>query len=421
MGQQQSGPGGGDKNKDKEKKRKYEPPIPTRVGKKRKKAKGPDAANKLPQVTPYTRCRLKQLKLERIKDYLLMEEEFIRNQERLKPQDEKNEEERNKVDDLRGTPMSVGNLEEIIDDNHAIVSTSVGSEHYVSILSFVDKDQLEPGCSVLLNHKVHAVIGVLSDDTDPMVTVMKLDKAPQETYADIGGLDAQIQEIKESVELPLTHPEYYEEMGIRPPKGVILYGAPGTGKTLLAKAVANQTSATFLRVVGSELIQKYLGDGPKLVRELFRVAEEHAPSIVFIDEIDAIGTKRYDSNSDGFDSRGDVKVVMATNRIETLDPALIRPGRIDRKIEFPLPDERTKRRIFQIHTNRMTLADDVNLDDLILAKDDLSGADIKAICTEGGLMALRERRMKVTNEDFKKAKESVLYRKKEGTPEGLYM
>jgi len=367
-----------------------------------------------------------------------MEEELIKNQERLKPQEEKQEEERSRVDDLRGSPMSVGTLEEIIDDNHAIVSTSVGSEHYVSILSFVDKDQLEPGCSVLLNHKVHAVIGVLGDDTDPMVSVMKLEKAPQESYADVGGLDTQIQEIKESVELPLTHPELYEEMGIKPPKGVILYGSPGTGKTLLAKAVANQTSATFLRVVGSELIQKYLGDGPKLVRELFRVAEEHAPAIVFIDEIDAVGTKRYDSNSggereiqrtmlellnqlDGFDSRGDVKVIMATNRIETLDPALIRPGRIDRKIEFPLPDEKTKRRIFQIHTSRMTLADDVNLEEMIMQKDDLSGADIKAVCTEAGLMALRERRMKVTNEDFKKSKENVLYRKQEGTPEGLYL
>jgi len=440
MGNQQSGaPGGsGGDRKGEEKKKKYEPPVPTRVGKRRKKAKGPDAAQKLPQVTPHARCRLKMLKMERIKDYLLMEEEFIRNQERLKPQDEKNEEERSKVDDLRGTPMSVGSLEEIIDDNHAIVSTSVGSEHYVSILSFVDKEQLEPGCAVLLNHKVHAVVGVLSDDTDPMVTVMKLEKAPSETYADIGGLDTQIQEIKESVELPLTHPEYYEEMGIRPPKGVILYGPPGTGKTLLAKAVANQTSATFLRVVGSELIQKYLGDGPKLVRELFRVAEEHAPSIVFIDEIDAVGTKRYDSNSggereiqrtmlellnqlDGFDSRGDVKVIMATNRIETLDPALIRPGRIDRKIEFPLPDEKTKKRIFTIHTARMTLAPDVQLDELVMSKDDLSGADIKAICTEAGLMALRERRMKVTNEDFRKSKENVLYRKKEGTPEGLYL
>jgi len=440
MGNQQSGAGGGagkDKGEQKEKK-KYEPPVPTRVGKKRKRVKGPDAANKLPGVTPHTKCRLRLLKQERIKDYLLMEEEFIRNQERLKPQEEKNEEERSKVDDLRGTPMSVGNLEEIIDDNHAIVSTSVGSEHYVSILSFVDKDQLEPGCSVLLNHKVHAVVGVLSDDTDPMVTVMKLEKAPTESYADIGGLDTQIQEIKESVELPLTHPEYYEEMGIKPPKGVILYGPPGTGKTLLAKAVANQTSATFLRVVGSELIQKYLGDGPKLVRELFRVADEHSPSIVFIDEIDAVGTKRYDSNSggereiqrtmlellnqlDGFDSRGDTKVIMATNRIETLDPALIRPGRIDRKIEFPLPDEKTKRRIFGIHTGRMTLSDDVDLEEYIMSKDELSGADIKAICTEAGLLALRERRMKVTQEDFKKSKENVLYRKQEGTPEGLYM
>merc|ERR1719392_132254 len=212
-----------------------------------------------------------------------------------------------------------------------------------------------------------AVVGILSEQTDPSLNVMKVDKAPQESYADVGGLDKQIQEIKESVELPLTHPELYEEMGIKPPKGVILYGAPGTGKTLLAKAVANQTSATFLRVVGSELIQKYLGDGPKLVRELFRVAEEHSPSIVFIDEIDAVGSKRYDSNSggereiqrtmlellnqlDGFDDRGDIKVIMATNKIESLDPAMIRPGRIDRKIEFPMPDEKTKRRIFHIHT-----------------------------------------------------------------------
>jgi 26S proteasome regulatory subunit T2 len=376
--------------------------------------------------------------MERIKDFLLLEEEFITNQERLKPQEERNQEERSRVDDLRGSPMSVGSLEEIIDDNHAIVSTNIGPEYYVSILSFVDKDQLEPGCSVLLHNKVLSVVGVLQDDADPMVSVMKLEKAPTESYADIGGLDTQIQEIKESVELPLTHPELYEEMGIKPPKGVILYGPPGTGKTLLAKAVANQTSATFLRIVGSELIQKYLGDGPKLVRELFRVAEENAPSIVFIDEIDAIGTKRYDSSSggereiqrtmlellnqlDGFDSRGDVKVIMATNRIETLDPALIRPGRIDRKIEFPLPDIHTKRHIFSIHTGRMTLADDVDVEELVMAKDDLSGADIKAICTEAGLLALRERRMKVKSEDFKKAKEKVMYTKIQNTPEGLYL
>jgi len=432
------GPGGNDKKdgKDKEKKKPAPPPRSTTLGK-RKKKRGPEGTSKLPEVKPNARCKLRLLKLERIKDYLLMEEEFIQNQERLKPTEEKTQEERSKVDDLRGSPMGVGNLEEIIDDNHAIVSSSVGPEYYVTIMSFVDKDQLEPGSSVLLHNKVLSVVGILQDEVDPLVSVMKVDKAPLESYADIGGLDQQIQEIKEAVELPLTHPELYEEVGIKPPKGVILYGPPGTGKTLLAKAVANQTSATFLRVVGSELIQKYLGDGPKLVRELFRVAEELAPSIVFIDEIDAVGTKRYDSHSggereiqrtmlellnqlDGFDSRADVKVIMATNRIETLDPALIRPGRIDRKIEFPLPDFKTKKMIFQIHTNKMSLSEDVNLDEFVMTKDDLSGADVKAICTEAGLLALRERRMKVAQADFRKGKEKVLYRKNEGVPEGLY-
>jgi len=326
----------------------------------------------------------------------------------------------------------------MIDDNHAIVSSSVGPEYYVNVLSFVNQDLLEPGCSVLLHNKSNSVVGILGDDADPMVDTMKVDKAPTESYADIGGLESQIQEIKEAVELPLAHPELYEEIGIKPPKGVILYGEPGTGKTLLAKAVANQTSATFLRMVGSELIQKYLGDGPKLVRELFRVADDHSPSIVFIDEIDAVGSKRYDSQSggtreiqrtmlellnqlDGFDERGDVKVIMATNNIESLDPALIRPGRIDRKIEFPLPNIKTKRRIFGIHTGRMTLADDVDLEVFVMAKDDLSGADIKAVCTEAGLLALRERRMKVTQDDFTKAKEKALYRKKGNVPEGLYL
>jgi 26S proteasome regulatory subunit T2 len=367
-----------------------------------------------------------------------MEQEFIQNQEAKKPREEQHDNDRAKVDELRGNPMSVGTLEEMIDDSHAIVSTSMGPEYYVNICSFVNKDLLEPGSSVLLHQKVHSVIGILPDDADPMVSVMKVEKAPLESYADIGGLQEQIQEIKEAVELPLTHPELYEEIGIRPPKGVILYGEPGTGKTLLAKAVANQTSATFLRVVGSELIQKYLGEGPKLVRELFRVADDLAPSIVFIDEVDAVGSKRYDSGSsgtreiqrtmlellnqlDGFDERGDVKVIMATNKIENLDPALIRPGRIDRKIEFPLPDVKTKRNIFKIHTDKMSLADDVDLEVFIMSKDELSGADIKAVCTEAGLLALRERRMRVTQDDFTKAKEKALYRKRGNIPEGLYL
>tara|TARA_R110002060_G_scaffold25509_1_gene34959 strand:+ start:443 stop:1687 length:1245 start_codon:yes stop_codon:yes gene_type:complete len=270
---------------------KYEPPPrpTTRIGRKKRKAAGPNASAKLPAVYPTSRCKLRYLRMQRIHDHLLLEEEYVENQERLRkakaakeggapvaaasdPEaQDRNADERGRVDDMRGSPMGVGTLEEMIDDDHAIVSSTTGPEYYVSIMSFVDKDLLEPGASVLLHHKSVSIVGVLTDDADPLVTVMKLDKAPTESYADIGGLESQIQEVRESVELPLLHPELYEEMGIKPPKGVILYGAPGTGKTLLAKAVANQTSATFLRIVGSELIQKYLGDGPRLVRQLFQV------------------------------------------------------------------------------------------------------------------------------------------------------
>ncbi|PYH87942.1 26S protease regulatory subunit 4 [Aspergillus ellipticus CBS 707.79] len=461
MGNQQSnisgGPGGdGRDDKDKKKEKpKYEPPPPptTRIGRKKRKAAGPSTASKLPDIYPTSRCKLRYLRMQRVHDHLLLEEEYVANMERLRKtkaqasQDtarqgdldimDRNADERGRVDDMRGSPMGVGNLEELIDDDHAIVSSATGPEYYVSIMSFVDKDLLEPGASILLHHKSVSVVGVLTEESDPLVSVMKLDKAPTESYADIGGLETQIQEVRESVELPLLHPELYEEMGIKPPKGVILYGAPGTGKTLLAKAVANQTSATFLRIVGSELIQKYLGDGPRLVRQIFQVAAEHAPSIVFIDEIDAIGTKRYESTSggereiqrtmlellnqlDGFDDRGDVKVIMATNKIETLDPALIRPGRIDRKILFENPDQNTKKKIFTLHTSKMSLGDDVDLDEFINQKDDLSGADIRAICTEAGLMALRERRMRVQMDDFRAARERIMKTKQDGGPvEGL--
>ncbi|KAM3714537.1 hypothetical protein ACJW30_01G342500 [Castanea mollissima] len=372
------------------------------MGCKQRKQKGPKVAGRLPA---------------RIKDYLLMEEEFVANQEKLKPQEEKNKEDRSKVDDLRGSPMSVKNLEELINENHAIVSSPVGPNYYVGILSFVDKDQLEPGYAILTHNKVLSVVGLLQDEVDPMVSVMK------------------IQEIKEAVELPLTHPELYEDIGIKPPKESYYMGSLAQENPCLPRciiAVANSMSATFLRVVGSELIQKYLGDGPKLVRELFRVADDLSPSVFFIDEIDAVGTKSGEreiqrtmlellNQLDGFDSRADVKVILATNRIESLDPALVRPGRIDRKIEFPLPDIKTRRRTFQIHSSRMTLADDVNLEEFVMTKDEFSGADIKAICTEAGLLALREHRMKVTHADFKIAKERVMYKKKEGVPEGLYM
>ena len=376
-------------------------------------------------------------KYERIKDYLLMEEEYINNQKENKEEDENKEKEKNMLDTLRGSPITIGTLEEIVAEDAAIVSIN-SSEYYVKILSIVDKEQLELGCTVLLREQTYHIVGILADEADPLLNVMKVDKAPTETYGDVGGLDNQIREIKEAVELPLTHPELYEEIGIKPPKGVILYGEPGTGKTLLAKAVANETSATFFRVVGSELVQKYSGEGPKLVRELFRLADEHAPSIVFIDEVDAIGHKRIETSSggkrevqrtmlellnqlDGFDTSSEVKVILATNRIESLDPALIRPGRIDRKIYFPLPDSNTKRRIFQIHTQKMSMSDDVNLEEFIMAKDELSGADIKAIATEAGLLALRDRRKKVSQQDFRTAKEKVLYKKKGTVTESLYI
>lgn len=400
----------------------------------KKRVRDSKTASKLPTVFPTMKCKLKLLKLQKVKAFLSLEENLLGLVE-ANP----HEKDGSKIilEQLRGHPLAIGTLEEFIDDDHAIVSSGLGLEYYSAIMSFVDKDLLEPGCTVILNNKDHTVVGVMESDVDPLVSVMKLEKAPTETFADIGGLESQIQEIKESVELPLTNPELFQEMGIKPPKGVILYGLPGTGKTLLAKAVANSTSATFLRIVGSELIQKYLGDGPKLVREMFKVAETHAPSIIFIDEIDAIGHKRYDTDSsgdkeiqrtmlellnqlDGFETRDDIKVIMATNKIESLDSALIRPGRIDRKIYFGMPDIATKKKIFSIHTGRMTLDKTVNIDELISSKEDLSGADIKAICTEAGLSALRERRKHVSMADFLKAREKVLYSKQDGIPTGFY-
>eukprot|EP00792_Barthelona_sp_PAP020_P006533 TRINITY_DN3023_c0_g3_i2.p1 TRINITY_DN3023_c0_g3~~TRINITY_DN3023_c0_g3_i2.p1 ORF type:complete len:466 (+),score=154.77 TRINITY_DN3023_c0_g3_i2:33-1430(+) len=403
----------------------------------RKKRKLATNVAKLPDLTPSHQCYLKKLKLERVHDFLQIEHKFV--EDAISTGKANIDKTFETLNEIRGTPMEIGELDELISDDHAIVSMNSGmTQMYVNILSFVDRDLLVPGTRVLLHHRTNSVIGVLEDETDPMVSVMKVDEAPTESYADIGGLEEQIMEIRETIELPLTRPDLYESIGINPPKGVILYGPPGTGKTLLARAVARETSATFLRVVGSELIQKYLGEGPKLVRELFAAAKEMAPAIVFIDEIDAVGTKRFDARSsgekeiqrtmlellnqlDGFDNRGDVKVIVATNRIDSLDPALIRPGRIDRKIEFPLPSIDTKRQIFQIHTKRMTLSEDVDLDGLISAKDEISGADIKAICSEAGLLALRQRRMKVTMEDFEKARDKVLTKKDDDVPDSLYM
>jgi len=277
----------------------------------------------------------------------------------------------------------------------------------------------------------------MKDYTNHLVSLMKVNLVPNENFASIGGLRKQIMEIKEVIELPINNPDIFSNIGIIPPKGVILYGEPGTGKTLLAKAVANETKATFFRIGGSELVQKFLGDGPKLVREIFHSASLHTPSIIFMDEIDAIGTTRFDSFSggereiqrtmlellnqlDGFDPRDDVKIIMATNRIDSLDPALIRPGRIDRKIEFPYPGEKTILEIFKIHTKKMKIDKKFKIENLLTERECFSGADIKAICTESALLALRDHRLNVEQEDIKKAKNNILKKKKEKFEGVLY-
>ncbi len=415
-------------------------PYLAMIGRRRRRKEfGPDFAQRLPQVTPHGHCRLRLLKLDRIKDHLLLEEEFIRNKELLRPRGAEDAvaAEKVEIDAIRGSCMRVVKMTEMVDDNHAIVSSIIG-DVYLPVLSFVDRDLLEPGCTVLTTFVIGAVVGALADDRALALSKVKMEKRPKETYADVGGLAEQMQEIKESVELPLTRPDLYEEMGIKAPKGVLLYGPPGTGKTLLAKAVANKTSATFIRIVGSDLVRKMMGEGARLVRGIFKLAEDHAPSIIFIDEIDAVGTKRHDgaregelevqrtmlellTQMDGFDKRNDVKVVMATNRIDSLDPALIRPGRIDRKIEIPLPPQETLEQIFKIHTRLMSLSDDVDVREYVSDKERLSGADIKAMCTEAGLLALRSRRTRITAADFAKSKENVIYRKQDNIPIGMYL
>ncbi|KAG0465093.1 hypothetical protein HPP92_019257 [Vanilla planifolia] len=270
-----------------------------------------------------------------------------------------------------------------------------------------------------LHRHSNALVDVLPPEADSSISLLSQSEKPDVTYNDIGGCDIQKQEIREAVELPLTHHELYKQIGIDPPRGVLLYGPPGTGKTMLAKAVANHTTAAFIRVVGSEFVQKYLGEGPRMVRDVFRLAKENAPAIIFIDEVDAIATARFDAQTgadrevqrilmellnqmDGFDQTVNVKVIMATNRADTLDPALLRPGRLDRKIEFPLPDRRQKRLVFQVCTAKMNLSDEVDLEDYVSRPDKISAAEIAAICQEAGMHAVRKNRYLILPKDFEK-------------------
>jgi 26S proteasome regulatory subunit T3 len=321
---------------------------------------------------------------------------------------------------IKAVPLVIGQFIEMIDNDTALVSSTSGQTHYVRCLSTLDREDLKPNTSVALHRHSHAVVEILPPDADSSVVSMQMTEKPTETYADIGGLDVQKQEMKEAIELPLTHFDLYKQIGIDPPRGVLMYGPPGTGKTMMAKAVANATTASFIKVVGSEFVQKYLGEGPRMVRDVFRMARENSPAIIFIDEIDAIGTKRFDSQTgadrevqrvllellnqmDGFDQTVNVKVIMATNRADTLDPALLRPGRLDRKVEFPPPDRRNKRLIFGVCTAKMNLHEDVDLEDYVQRPEKLSAAEVSSICQEAGLLAVRANRYVVMNKDFEAA------------------
>lgn len=330
---------------------------------------------------------------------------------------------------IQSTPLVIGQFNEMIDENYGIVTSTTGQTYCVRVLSTINREELKTSASVALHKVSHAVVDILPPEADSVIQMTKITEKPDVSYQDIGGLDVQKQEIKEAVELPLTNPELYQQIGIDPPRGVLLYGPPGTGKTMLAKAVANQTTGAFIRVCGSEFVQKYLGEGPKMVRDIFRLAKENAPSIIFIDEIDSIAQKRYDAQTgadrevqrilvellaqmDGFDQSTNVKVIMATNRQDTLDPALLRPGRLDRKIEFPYPDRRQKRLIFQVCTNKMNISEEVDLEDFINRPEKISAADITAICQEAGLLAVRKNRYVILTKDFEKAYKNCI-RKRE--------
>eukprot|EP00761_Pharyngomonas_kirbyi_P011782 gb/GECH01011808.1/.p1 GENE.gb/GECH01011808.1/~~gb/GECH01011808.1/.p1 ORF type:complete len:430 (+),score=119.35 gb/GECH01011808.1/:1-1290(+) len=270
---------------------------------------------------------------------------------------------------------------------------------------------------------------------DPSVTMMTVEEKPDVTYNDVGGTKDEIEKIREVVELPLLHPERFVALGIDPPKGVLLYGPPGTGKTLLARAVANRTDATFIRVIGSELVQKYVGEGARMVRELFQMARQRKACIIFFDEVDAIGGTRFDDGAggdnevqrtmleilnqlDGFDPRGNIKVLMATNRPDTLDPALMRPGRLDRKIEFSLPDLEARAHIFRIHVRNMNVERDIRYELLARLCPNTTGADLRSVCTEAGMYAIRSRRKTASEKDFLDAINKVIkgYQKFSATP-----
>ncbi|KAL7424799.1 26S proteasome regulatory subunit 6A [Cryptotrichosporon argae] len=298
----------------------------------------------------------------------------------------------------------------------AVIKTSTRQTIFLPIIGLVPHAELRPGDLIGVNKDSYLILDKLPAEYDARVKAMEVDERPTETYTDIGGLDKQIEELVEAIVLPMQQADKFKTLGITPPKGCLMYGPPGTGKTLLARACAAQTNACYLKLAGPSLVQMYIGDGAKLVRDAFELAKQKAPAIIFIDELDAVGTKRFDSDKsgdrevqrtmlellnqlDGFSSDARIKVIAATNRIDILDPALLRSGRLDRKIEFPLPNEAARANILQIHARKLNHVG-VNFEELARSTEDMNGAQLKAVCVEAGMLALRQNATQLTHEHF---------------------
>jgi len=336
-------------------------------------------------------------------------------------------------------PLQVARCTKIInadsDDPKYIINVKQFAKFVVDLSDQVAPTDIEEGMRVGVDRNKYQIHIPLPPKIDPTVTMMQVEEKPDVTYSDVGGCKEQIDKLREVVETPLLHPERFVNLGIDPPKGVLLFGPPGTGKTLCARAVANRTDACFIRVIGSELVQKYVGEGARMVRELFEMARSKKACIIFFDEIDAVGGARFDDGAggdnevqrtmlelinqlDGFDPRGNIKVLMATNRPDTLDPALTRPGRLDRKVEFSLPELEGRSHIFKIHARSMSVDRDIRYELLARLCPNSTGAEIRSVCTEAGMYAIRERRKVATEKDFLDAIQKVIkaYAKFSATP-----
>jgi len=328
------------------------------------------------------------------------------------------------LDRMKTAPLIIGTVIDVIKNDRIIVRSSNGPQFLVNVSQYIDEKKLLPGAKVALNQHTLAIAEVIPSTEEPFVAAMEVLESVEVDYDQIGGLEEQIQELQEAVELPLIEPERFDRIGIEPPKGVLLYGLPGTGKTLLAKAVAHRTNATFIRVVGSELVQKYIGDGSKLVREIFEMARKKAPSIIFIDELDSIAARRLNETTgadrevqrtlmqllaemDGFDKRKNIRIIAATNRPDVLDPAILRPGRFDRLVHVPMPGIEARERIIEIHCEKMTLAEEIDFNRLAKMTEGMSGADLKAVATEAGMFAVRKDKEMVEMDDFLEAVNKV--------------